>query len=385
MIVFSLSAPYMHLFPFLFYLLPELFLPILFCFFIFLHLSSSFTLSQANGIDFSSSIFGELVGVDNCGAGKVQGVTCKFAAFSFDVTRHGSEYLLKRKELTILDWARTGEITDNQIWDTKGNVVGSSSGGNSNNAPAPSKSSSQWQPEPTPAEEEEKWVEPSSSKWVEPSSSKWVEPSSSKWVEPSSSKWVEPSSSKWVEPSSSSKWVEPSPSPNRQALKAVPSDNDSNSNNIASVRLPILAAAKAVEPSSSSSWAAEHVVKPASKKEEEEKKSEVTFDKSAVSKASLKSDSTSSSNSEKCNEQQGQWRCQGKALEQCVQTSESKVLLKRPPRLDFGNKQLMTSSTAGDWTWSKRVECSVELINCDTANPVCPSKAACPVRKQVKL
>lgn len=30
-----------------------------------------------NGIDFSSSIFGELVGESNCGAGKVFGVTCK--------------------------------------------------------------------------------------------------------------------------------------------------------------------------------------------------------------------------------------------------------------------------------------------------------------------
>lgn len=33
---------------------------------------------QGNGIDFSSSVFGELVGTDNCGAGKVQGVTCEF-------------------------------------------------------------------------------------------------------------------------------------------------------------------------------------------------------------------------------------------------------------------------------------------------------------------
>lgn len=196
-----------------------------------------------------------------------------------------------------------GEITNNQIWDKNGNPVGSASGAGSYQAST--KSSSEWQGDV--ASSTEQWVEPSSSS---SSSSQWVEPSSSS----SSSKWTEPSSSssQWTEPSSSSS-EERKELPTHAAVKNT--EDKSNDEGIASVRLPILAAAHATTTSSSSSAHAEET------KPTEESKPQAAVQQQKASSFKKEDNGNNDKNEvETCNDKQGQWRCDGKALQQCIQT-----------------------------------------------------------------
>jgi len=229
-----------------------------------------------NGLDFSSTVFAEIFGEDNCNKGRIDGMS----------------------------W----EITSKQIWNLNGDPVDNSGSDDDTPAPsssssseyiAPTTSSSSWTPESSPSstEKEQGEEKPATSAAPWSSSSSWVASSSS-----SSLEVVESSQSKKGAFSSKTQWE--------------------------AIVMPVKTSASSAPAPSSSSYEAAAAPEETQEVEQEAQPAE-TITPSADAPAPIETEespvpaapsSGDSSDGGVCNEAPGAWRCAGWTLQQCIQT-----------------------------------------------------------------
>ena len=284
----------------------------------------------------------------------------------------------------------TGKITSKQLWSyPDGNPIDGNGEGNNDNeiddapspaAPTSSSSSTPLAPSSSSSSSSQAWSD--SSSWVASSSSSSSEPQKPAFV-PTNTKIAQVAA-----PSPTEQAGTPAQDDDDQSCDASDDDaedcDDSNSSDASSsdpastASVPPVLIVQQSQTSSSAtatSSQAGDLAAPVETPEASENVPAATSETAAepaatpapAPEAAPAPASGGASDGEVCDSNPGAWRCAGRSLQQCVQNR------KFPFRRYREEVRLMPANTAGPWTWMTRVECKVDIINCDSPNPVCAS------------